>query len=67
MTLTVSDTGRGVPAEIQAHLFEPFFSSKSQGRGIGLTLVQEILLGHGLDFSLENRSDGEGAIFRIVF
>jgi nitrogen fixation/metabolism regulation signal transduction histidine kinase len=61
----ISDTGGGIPAEVQDHLFTPFYSSKRDGRGIGLTVVREVLLRHGFDFSLENRQSG-GAEFTIV-
>jgi signal transduction histidine kinase len=52
------DSGQGVPAELRAHLFTPFFSTKQDGQGIGLTVVQEILLAHGCDFALESRPGG---------
>jgi nitrogen fixation/metabolism regulation signal transduction histidine kinase len=56
--LTVEDSGPGIPAEVQAALFTPFFSTKDNGRGIGLTLAQEILGQHGVAFSLESREGG---------
>jgi two-component system nitrogen regulation sensor histidine kinase NtrY len=56
--LVVEDSGPGIPAEVQAALFTPFFSTKANGRGIGLTLAQEILTQHGFGFSLESRAGG---------
>lgn len=50
-TLEITDTGAGI--QEPAGLFSPFYSTKPDGQGIGLTLVREILLGHGWDFSLE--------------
>ncbi len=64
--LRITDSGTGIPPELETQLFTPFFTSKPDGRGIGLTLVQEILLGHGCDYSLENRPEG-GAEFSIRF
>ena len=56
--LVVEDSGPGIPAEVQAALFTPFFSTKANGRGIGLTLAQEILTQHGFGFSLESQPGG---------
>ncbi len=39
--------------EALSNLFTPFFSTKPHGQGIGLTLVQEILAGHGFHYALE--------------
>ena len=64
--LAIGDTGPGLPEEVLPRLFEPFFSTKRNGRGLGLTLIQEILTQHGFDFSLENRPEG-GAELRIGF
>jgi signal transduction histidine kinase len=64
--LSIADSGPGLSAEAQSHLFTPFFTTRDHGQGIGLTMVQEILLTHGFDFSLENRPEG-GAEFMILF
>lgn len=64
--LSVRDTGPGISREVRAHLFEPFWSSKPQGQGIGLTLVREILDAHGFEFTLEDDPAG-GARFEISF
>jgi signal transduction histidine kinase len=45
--LEVEDDGPGVPAELRAHLFEPFFSTKERGTGLGLAVVQQIVHEHG--------------------
>ena len=52
-SLTISDTGKGISQQDTEQLFSPFFSTKKDGQGIGLTLVREILLNHGFEFSLK--------------
>lgn len=56
--LRIADTGPGIPEEIRPFLFTPFFSTKRDGRGLGLTLTREILAQHGFDFGLGNRPEG---------
>jgi two-component system nitrogen regulation sensor histidine kinase NtrY len=51
--LTITDTGSGISPDIADNLFSPFYSTKKDGQGIGLTLVREILLNHGFEFSLK--------------
>lgn len=65
-TLTIADSGAGIAEASLREIFTPFFTTKRDGRGLGLTIVQEILSGHQLPFTLENRVEG-GAAFRIVF
>jgi len=62
--LTVADSGPGIPERMREDLFTPFFTTKHDGRGLGLSLVQEILTNHGAAFWLENRSGG-GAEFGV--
>jgi two-component system nitrogen regulation sensor histidine kinase NtrY len=50
--LIFADNGKGIAKSNTEHLFSPFFSTKKDGQGIGLTLVREILLNHGFEFSL---------------
>jgi nitrogen fixation/metabolism regulation signal transduction histidine kinase len=64
--LTVEDSGPGIPSEVQTQLFTPFFSTKENGRGIGLMLAQEILTQHGFGFTLESRP-GQPTRFTIRF
>ncbi len=64
--LEVSDTGPGMPPEIQARIFEPFFTTKpsGQGTGLGLSLCQGIIEEHGGAIRVESEP-GRGATFRI--
>ncbi len=64
--LSIEDSGPGIPEDVRALLFTPFFSTKRNGRGLGLTLVQEILSAHGFEFSL-GAGEGGGAEFRVRF
>ncbi|MGO1117534.1 two-component system sensor histidine kinase NtrB [Rhodovibrionaceae bacterium A322] len=43
----VQDNGSGIPADLQSHLFEPFVSSKVNGKGLGLALVAKVIGDHG--------------------
>jgi signal transduction histidine kinase len=58
VTITIDDSGPGPGPEAEVHLFTPFFSTKPHGQGIGLTLVREILSGHGWDYSLDHPEGG---------
>ncbi|MHC4777102.1 MAG: PAS domain S-box protein [Planctomycetota bacterium] len=60
----IRDTGVGIPEEIQERIFEPFFSSKPQGVGLGLSLSLDIIRGCGGDLSVESE-DGKGATFEV--
>ncbi|MCP4659269.1 MAG: PAS domain-containing protein [bacterium] len=65
-TVVIEDSGPGLDAEAQANLFTPFFSTKPQGQGVGLTLVREILTLHDFDFALESPPGGPTR-FLIMF
>jgi nitrogen fixation/metabolism regulation signal transduction histidine kinase len=64
--LSVRDNGRGIDPRNENEIFTPFFTTKRDGRGLGLTIVQEILTNHRARFSLQNRAEG-GAEFRVRF
>jgi signal transduction histidine kinase len=63
--IEVEDNGPGIRPELKGRLFEPFFSTKEQGTGLGLPICARIIDGHGgiLDFDTQV---GRGTVFRIV-
>lgn len=63
--LTILDNGKGISAEQSLQVFTPFYSTKKDGQGIGLTLVREIMLNHGYEFSL--KTIDKQTIFTISF
>lgn len=64
LTLEIADSGPGVTEAARGRLFTPFFSTKRDGRGLGLTVVREILVQHRFEFDLDNAAGG-GAVFRL--
>jgi signal transduction histidine kinase len=62
--LSVSDTGGGIPPEILDEVFNPFFTTKEAGTGLGLSLVRRIVRAHGGRVGVENRP-GHGVTFRL--
>jgi len=63
--ITVKDTGHGVPDDIKAKIFLPFYTTREKGIGLGLALVQKIIVSHGGIIDVDSR-EGEGATFRIT-
>ena len=65
MTSTAShNDGPALTAEVSQRLFTPFFSTKRDGQGIGLTLVRDILLAHEFSFQLQTEASGR-TVFTI--
>ncbi len=62
---TVEDEGPGIAAEDRDRLFEPFFSRRKGGTGLGLPIVQRVAEAHGGRVMVENRAEG-GARFTLV-
>ena len=64
VTITVTDSGRGMSDEEKTHIFEPFSSHKKQGMGVGLYLTKKIIEAHRGKISFESRM-GQGTSFSI--
>lgn len=63
--VVVSDTGGGVPDQVQQHIFDPYFTTKNTGNGIGLTVAYKLAQLHGGDVVLDPQHKG-GASFVIT-
>jgi two-component system NtrC family sensor kinase len=64
--LTVQDSGGGIPRENLEKIFDPFFSTKAKGTGLGLALVQQIVQEHGARIDVVSEA-GQGTRFIITF
>ena len=68
IVLEVADNGPGITAELKAKIFNPFFSTRHNGLGMGLSIVQTIAEGHHAVLSIRDGEPHErGACFRVVF
>ena len=63
--IRVTDNGPGIPANVAPKLFRPFFTTKAKGTGLGLAVVQKIIVQHGGQVEVRNRTEG-GAEFIIT-
>ena len=64
LRVSVKDNGEGIPEDIQEYLFDPFFTSKPQGSGLGLALVAKIIGDHG--GVIECQSEPKKTEFRVM-
>jgi PAS domain S-box-containing protein len=63
--ISVTDNGPGIPVNILPKLFRPFFTTKAAGTGLGLAVVQKIIVQHGGQVEVRNQSEG-GAEFIVT-
>jgi signal transduction histidine kinase len=66
VVLSIEDTGTGLTPDARAHLFEPYFSTKSSGTGLGLAIARRVVLGHNGSIDVTSEP-GRGTTFRIRF
>jgi two-component system sensor kinase FixL len=64
VAIAVEDTGPGVPEELIERVFEPFYTTKARGIGMGLSIARSIVSAHGGTIWTEGRPGG-GAVFRV--
>jgi PAS domain S-box-containing protein len=65
LRISVSDNGPGIPADVAPRVFRPFFTTKAQGIGLGLALVQKIIVTHNGRVTVVSE-DGGGARFVVT-
>ena len=64
--ITVTDNGPGIPPGVMPRVFRPFFTTKSRGTGLGLSLVQKIIVTHNGRVTAVNNEDSSGARFVVT-
>jgi signal transduction histidine kinase len=66
LRLEVEDTGSGIPPELVAHIFDPWVTTKEQGKGsgLGLSIARQVVASHGGTIRVDN-GPGKGALFTI--
>ena len=64
--LHIRDSGVGIPAALVSRIFEPLYTTKPGGTGLGLYIVREILIAHGGEVTVES-VEGQGTTFVLTF
>lgn len=67
LSIVFSDSGPGVPEEKAPFIFDPYFTGREDGIGLGLTIIGELVSEYNGDFYLINNGPLDGATFKIVF
>ena len=65
LAISVCDQGPGVPAHLQNKIFEPFYTTKTHGTGLGLAVVKSVVNAHNGQLTVSNLAHG-GACFTIA-
>lgn len=63
--IEIADSGPGILAGKVSEIFEPFYTTKANGMGMGLSIARTIVEAHGGEISAENRA-GQGALLRVT-
>lgn len=66
IVLKVADNGKGIPVEVLDKIFIPFFSTRKNGSGIGLTLCKQIMMMHHASIGV-NIKEKDGTVFFLQF
>jgi len=66
LQVAISDTGPGMPPDVQERLFESFFTTKESGMGMGLPICRSIIEAHGGEMRVESNTAASGAVFRFT-
>ena len=64
--ITITDTGNGIDTEIEDKVFLPFFTTRKEGAGIGLTLSKSIVEAHGGYLAFQNENDTTSFVICLV-
>ena len=63
--ISLKDNGPGIPEEVQKQIFDPFYTTRTQGTGLGLAVVKAIAKSHGGDVTLES-NENQGCVFNVT-
>lgn len=64
LEIRIADTGKGIPAEVFPHILEPYFTTRPDGTGLGLMIVERIVRAHGGELGIDS-VHGAGTVFTI--
>jgi signal transduction histidine kinase len=64
VSLVVADTGAGIPADVLPRVFDPYFTTRTDGLGLGLTIARRIVEAHGGAIELDSQA-GRGTRVRL--
>ena len=65
IVIAFTDTGPGIPADLLGKIWDPFFTTKETGSGLGLGIVRNIIQSHGGSVQVENSPTG-GAVITVL-
>lgn len=67
VSVIVEDAGPGIPQRIKERVFDPFFTTRREGTGLGLTIAQRIMFAHHGELLISNSSTGQGTQITLSF